>query len=274
MTRSIEAAAGRAGTPLGRGRIPAGQRPSRRRPPFTGGKQSRNVRPVPSGAWTWCSCAGRSRNRAGSGCVEEGRTRLLLVEGGAAAPRCDDRLEDWIRVPVDEADVRARVDGLARRRPRPAAASDPTSTTTACCASPAGGCRCPPVEARLMSALLERYETVVSRDQLARSGWPKGAPGRNALDVHVLRLRRRIAPLACRSRRCAPAATCSRRWPARRPTARSPPRATRARRSARPDRRSPAGPPPRPRRGPPRRRPGSARRSAAPRAGAKSAPSS
>ena len=28
-----------------------------------------------------------------------------------------------------------------------------------------------------------------------RAGWPKGAPGRNALDVHVLRLRRRLAPL-------------------------------------------------------------------------------
>ena len=36
---------------------------------------------------------------------------------------------------------------------------------------------------------------VVSRDALARAGWPEGAPGRNALDVHVLRLRRRLAPL-------------------------------------------------------------------------------
>ena len=53
----------------------------------------------------------------------------------------------------------------------------------------------PPVEARLMTALLDRFGAVVSRDQLARSGWPKGAPGRNALDVHVLRLRRRITPL-------------------------------------------------------------------------------
>ena len=54
----------------------------------------------------------------------------------------------------------------------------------------------PPVEARLMSALLDRFGAVVSRDQLARAGWPAGAPGRNALDVHMLRLRRRIAPLS------------------------------------------------------------------------------
>ena len=53
----------------------------------------------------------------------------------------------------------------------------------------------PPVEARLTAALLERLGTVVSREALARAGWPDGAPGRNALDVHVLRLRRRIGPL-------------------------------------------------------------------------------
>jgi DNA-binding response OmpR family regulator len=54
----------------------------------------------------------------------------------------------------------------------------------------------PPVEARLAAALLHRYGAVVSREALARAGWPAGSPGRNALDVHVLRLRRRLAPLA------------------------------------------------------------------------------
>ena len=54
----------------------------------------------------------------------------------------------------------------------------------------------PPVEARLLGALLDRFGAVVSRDQLARAGWPQGAPGRNALDVHMLRVRRRIASLA------------------------------------------------------------------------------
>ena len=41
--------------------------------------------------------------------------------------------------------------------------------------------------------LLDRMGAVVSRDALARAGWPDGAPGRNALDVHVLRLRRRLS---------------------------------------------------------------------------------
>jgi DNA-binding response OmpR family regulator len=54
----------------------------------------------------------------------------------------------------------------------------------------------PPVEARLTSAFLQRLGLVVSRDALARAGWPDGAPGRNALDVHVLRLRRRLSPVS------------------------------------------------------------------------------
>jgi len=125
---------------------------------------------------------------------EEGRPRLLLVEGGAAAPRCEDLLEDWIRVPVDEADVRARIDALTRRH-LDQMPSRPDLDRDGLLRHAGGWVSLPPVEARLMGALIERYETVVSRDQLARSGWPTGAPGRNALDVHVLRLRRRIAPL-------------------------------------------------------------------------------
>ena len=33
------------------------------------------------------------------------------------------------------------------------------------------------------------------RDTLARRAWPDGTPTRNALDVHVLRFRRRVAPI-------------------------------------------------------------------------------
>ena len=51
----------------------------------------------------------------------------------------------------------------------------------------------PPIEAELTRVLVERFGAVVGRDVLARTAWPDGGPGRNALDVHVLRLRRRIA---------------------------------------------------------------------------------
>jgi DNA-binding response OmpR family regulator len=131
-----------------------------------------------------------------SALAAEGQARLLLVEGAAEAPIPEDLLEDWVRVPADEADVQARVEGL-RLRAAAVSAVDRVPEL-----DPDGLLRLdgqwvslPPVEARLMAALLERMGAVVSRDQLAKSGWPRGAPGRNALDVHMLRLRRRIAPV-------------------------------------------------------------------------------
>ncbi|MCA1692875.1 MAG: helix-turn-helix domain-containing protein, partial [Actinobacteria bacterium] len=53
----------------------------------------------------------------------------------------------------------------------------------------------PPLETRMMMTLLERFGAVVSRESLTKAGWPGGIAGRNALDVHVLRLRRRVEPI-------------------------------------------------------------------------------
>jgi DNA-binding response OmpR family regulator len=99
-----------------------------------------------------------------------------------------------VRVPADDTDVQLRVEGLAHRwnhhgsnRPQ----LDPDGVLR----FESAWVPLPPVEGRLMAALIDRYGAVVSREQLSRTGWPKGAPGRNALDVHVLRLRRRITPL-------------------------------------------------------------------------------
>jgi DNA-binding response OmpR family regulator len=127
--------------------------------------------------------------------LEAGRPRLLLLEDGAAPPVPDDDLEDWIRVPAGEGDLRARVEGL-RRRSESKVAPAPDLDEDGVLRLGTQWVSLPPVEARLMGALLERYGAVVSRDALARAGWPAGAPGRNALDVHMLRLRRRLGPLA------------------------------------------------------------------------------
>jgi DNA-binding response OmpR family regulator len=51
------------------------------------------------------------------------------------------------------------------------------------------------VERSLAGALTERLGAVVGREPLAQRAWPGGLPTRNALDVHMLRLRRRLEPL-------------------------------------------------------------------------------
>lgn len=122
------------------------------------------------------------------------RPRLVLVEPGAPPPVPTSCREDWVRLPADEGDVAVRLDGIRRRssahgEPVPVVDDDGVLRFRSAWTP------LPPVEARLAAALVARRGTVVSRDTLARAGWPTGSPGRNALDVHVLRLRRRLPPL-------------------------------------------------------------------------------
>ena len=123
-----------------------------------------------------------------------GEARLLLVEADQAPPAVTDCLEDWIRVPAPEEDVRARVDALALRR-RAHEHALPGIDEDGVLRFRGRWVSLPPLEARLTASLLQRFGAVVGRETLIRSVWPGGSPGRNALDVHVLRLRRRIAPL-------------------------------------------------------------------------------
>ncbi|MEY2437224.1 MAG: two-component system, OmpR family, response regulator [Acidimicrobiaceae bacterium] len=125
---------------------------------------------------------------------QSGAPRLLLVESGAAPPVAVDEIEDWIRVPADEVDLHARVENL-NRRAREREHVQPELDEDGVLRVGSAWVPLPPVEARLTAALVDRYGAVVSRESLSRAGWPDGAPGRNALDVHVLRLRRRLAPL-------------------------------------------------------------------------------
>ncbi len=133
-----------------------------------------------------------------------GEPRLLLVPDGEDPPPVADCLEDWIRVPAAENEVRARVHALAvrslahtanGRNDHDAAPSGPILDDFGVLRVHGSWVALPPLEARLAEALLERLGAVTSRELLIRAGWPTGAPGRNALDVHVLRLRRRLTPV-------------------------------------------------------------------------------
>jgi DNA-binding winged helix-turn-helix (wHTH) protein len=127
--------------------------------------------------------------------AREGRPRLLLVDQDNPPPALMDCLEDWIRLPATNEDVEARSQAVLVRASSHQPAR-PVLDPDGVLRSGGGWVSLPPVEARLMAALLDRFGAVVSREQLARAGWPQGAPGRNALDVHMLRVRRRIAPLS------------------------------------------------------------------------------
>ena len=131
-----------------------------------------------------------TRNRLSA----KGEPRLLLVDADEAPPTVSDCLEDWIRIPAPEEDVRARVDALTMRRQAHEHAP-PGIDDDGVLRFRGAWVSLPPLEARLTAALLQRFGAVVGRETLIKSVWPGGSPGRNALDVHVLRLRRRIAPL-------------------------------------------------------------------------------
>ena len=120
----------------------------------------------------------------------EGIPRLVVVDADVVPPEPTDELEDWVRLPADQADVRIRVDTLARRaeaRNRPALSSEGVLRFQ--------GEAVPlsPVEARVVDALMKRFGAVVSRRDLTEAVWPDEAPLRNALDVHISRVRRRVS---------------------------------------------------------------------------------
>lgn len=111
-------------------------------------------------------------------------------------PDLGDCFEDWIRVPAAEMDLRARIENLAARC-RHHLGVTPTLD---------GGVlrvgdtwvSLSPLESRLTALLIKKMGVVVSREALARAGWPEGPGARNTLDVHVVRLRRRLDAVGLR----------------------------------------------------------------------------
>lgn len=103
-----------------------------------------------------------------------------------------DLLEDWIRIPADRLDVRARISGLIRRVDHPDRRLPEIDETGRLVYGPAQVAM-PPIEARILARLIEAFGTVVPRPELLDAVWPKNPPHRNVLDVHLVRLRRRIA---------------------------------------------------------------------------------
>jgi DNA-binding response OmpR family regulator len=122
-----------------------------------------------------------------------GSPRLMLVGADAPAPEVVDDLEDWVRLPAPDGDIAARTATLERRAE--SNGGPPAIDADGLIHFRGRWVSLSPVEGRLGRQLVDRYGAVVGRDTLVRRAWPDGAPTRNALDVHMLRLRRRISPL-------------------------------------------------------------------------------
>ena len=125
--------------------------------------------------------------------AEQGVPRLLLVAPAADPPDPGDILQDWVRLPGDERDVRARLTGLRRR----AATLEPPPTVDSHgrLLFARSWVQLSPIHERLARCLLAAGEGVVAEHDLRDRGWPGGAPSSNALRVHLHRLRRLISPL-------------------------------------------------------------------------------
>src|SRR5438270_3481688 len=123
----------------------------------------------------------------------QGTPRLLLVRPPAPAPEVMECEEDWVRLPADDGDVRARVLALAarssRHRPGPVVDGDGRVRYGA------HWIALSPIEHRLARVLAERFGEVVGTDLLAHAAWPDEGTNEGALRVHLTRLRRRLRSL-------------------------------------------------------------------------------
>jgi DNA-binding response OmpR family regulator len=109
-------------------------------------------------------------------------------------PLVTDCLEDWVAAVAPEHEVDARKRALLTRAEQHGAR--PLLDPDGLLHHHDAWVSLSPVEQALAAAMLDKFGAVVTREALADRAWPHGVPTRNALDVHVLRLRRRIAPLA------------------------------------------------------------------------------
>ncbi|WP_180217875.1 helix-turn-helix domain-containing protein [Streptomyces albus subsp. chlorinus] len=118
---------------------------------------------------------------------------MLIIEGGAPAPLCSDVREDWVRAPISKADLHARVAALrAKSYPFTVPRVDPSGALKYRDRVVAIS----PVETALLESLTNAFQSLVRREELLeRLVERQACSTRNALDLHIMRIRRRIRPL-------------------------------------------------------------------------------
>lgn len=122
-----------------------------------------------------------------------GVMRLLVVEGGAPAPICSDICEDWVRAPISKDDLRAR---LATLRAKAEAYRMPQVDPYGILRLAGRSVTVSRTETDLLDCLIRQFGALVPRETLQECLPGRGGGvSRNALDLHIMRIRRRIKPL-------------------------------------------------------------------------------
>ncbi|MCP3759152.1 helix-turn-helix domain-containing protein [Streptomyces sp. TBY4] len=123
--------------------------------------------------------------------------RLLVVEAGVEAPICTDIREDWVRTPLSKDDLRARMNGL---RVRGGSDSIPSVDHNGVLRFRRRSAVLSPTETDLVSKFAESFTQPVGREALLAVLARTSRPSRNALDLHVMRIRRRVQPIGLQLR--------------------------------------------------------------------------
>lgn len=128
---------------------------------------------------------------------DQGLLRLLVLEGGVAPPICSDIREDWVRAPVSKEDLMARVAAL---RAKSDGDSFPRIDPNGVLRFRSRSIVLSPTETTLLELLALSFGEVVAREvllrELPKTPTPTRKHRRNALDLHIMRIRRRIKPLS------------------------------------------------------------------------------
>ncbi|MEV5879660.1 winged helix-turn-helix domain-containing protein [Streptomyces sp. NPDC052101] len=119
--------------------------------------------------------------------------RLLVVEAGAQPPTSNDPVEDWVRPPVSRDDLEARVKALQNRFDSYRA---PTIDSTGTLSFGHHSITVSTTQTGLMRLLIDRFGDVVHRTEFVQC-FARRTPtlNRNSLDLHIMRLRRRLLPI-------------------------------------------------------------------------------
>ncbi|MFF7972604.1 winged helix-turn-helix domain-containing protein [Streptomyces sp. NPDC007905] len=115
-----------------------------------------------------------------------------MVEAGARPPVCNDPFEDWVRAPISRDDLDARVRALQNRLD---SRQIPTLDSAGTLTFGSHSITISNVQTELMELLIEHFGEVVYRHELSqRLAERVQRPTRNSLDLHIMRLRRRLSP--------------------------------------------------------------------------------